>query len=162
MRDWLIGCYAHSLENAKQLTGDIECADCAHIEGGVSKHPAWVLGHLTVGGDMLVGLAGGERRHADWDPLYMPGAEPSADRSMYPKKDELLGALAERHAALTEVIRSMDDAEMNAAFPIEEYRSFWPTMRDAAGYMMACHEPYHLGQLTQWRKACGIKTVPAF
>jgi hypothetical protein len=44
-------------------------------------------------------------------------------------------------------------------FPNPEYRAFFPTIGDAAFYLMAFHEGWHLGQLSTWRRAIGLGGV---
>jgi len=154
---YLIGQYDYTLGEAKRLMEGVPCERCADLVG-TSKHPAWIIGHLAVAGDLMNSMAGGESRLESWQPLYTPGGEgPKADRAMYPKKAELMDALAERHVALTSRVKGMSDADFAKELPYEAYRSFFPTVGHAAVYMMAAHEMYHLGQLSVWRNVAGIK-----
>ena len=34
-----------------------------------------------------------------------------------------------------------------------EWRAYFPTIADAVVYLLVHHEPYHLGQLQQWKLA---------
>lgn len=158
MKDWLNKMYAMTLDDANKLMADVECADCARIVHNVNKHPAWVIGHLAVAGDMMGNMLGDAPELEPWYPLFAPGPDsaPVEDRSKYPKKAELMDALADRHAALSARVAGLDDSALAAPLPVEAYREFWPTVGDAAGYMLAYHEGYHLGQLTQWKRAAGL------
>lgn len=158
MKDWLIKAYATSLGDAQRMMEDVECADCARIVHNVNKHPAWVVGHLAVAGDLIVGVLGGEATLEAWHPLFAPTPEaaPVDDRAKYPTKAELMDALGDRHRVVGERMAGLNEAGLDAALPIEAYREFWPTVRDALGDLMALHEPYHLGQLSQWKRAAGI------
>ncbi len=156
MNQYLVSRYAHTLSEAQRLMESVDCERCAEM-AGTSKNPAWIIGHLAVAGDLMGSLAGGEMKYAHWHELYSPGKEPKPDRSIYPKKDELMDALAERHGALSARVAGLTDADFRAELPMEAYRSFFPTLGDAAIYMMAAHEMYHLGQLSIWRNAAGIR-----
>ena len=155
LNSYLTRMYAYTLSEARRLMDGIDCERCADM-AGTSKHPAWLIGHLTLAADMMIMLAGGEMKYPQWAELYAPGKDPKPDRSLYPKKAELMEALAERHAALTERIEQMTDADFEAVLPKEEYREFFPTVGHAAVYFLASHEMYHLGQLSIWRNAAGI------
>lgn len=156
LNSYLTGMYAYSLSEAQRLMEGIDCERCAEM-AGTSKHPAWLIGHLTLAADMMLMLAGREMKYPQWGELYAPGKNPQPERSLYPKKDELMEALAERHIALTERIMQMTDAEFEKVLPKEEYREYFPTVGHAAVYFLASHEMYHLGQLSIWRNAAGIK-----
>lgn len=155
MNSYLTGMYGYSLSEAQRMMENIPCERCADL-AGTSKHPAWLIGHLALAADLMLMLAGGEMKYPQWTELYMPGSEPQTDRSLYPKKDEVLAILAERHAALTERVSQMTQADFEQVLPKEEYRSFFPTVGHAAVYFLASHEMYHLGQLCIWRNAAGI------
>ena len=86
----------------------------------------------------------------------MPGSECVSDRSIYAKKDELLSVLDRVHTDLASAFESVSDDVLASPFPVEEWRDFFPTLADAAVYVMTHHEGYHLGQITQWRRAAGL------
>ncbi len=153
---YLTGMYAYTLSEAQRLMEGIGCDRCADL-AGTSKHPAWLIGHLALAADLMLMLAGGEMKYPLWTELYKPGSEPKTDRSLYPKKDEVMAILVERHGALTERVSQMSQADFERVLPKEEYRSFFPTVGHAAVYFMASHEMYHLGQLSIWRNAAGIR-----
>lgn len=156
MNAYLIGQFDYTLGEARKLMQGVPCERCAEMKG-TSKHPAWIIGHLVVAADLMGMIAGEKLALESWQELYAPGGEPRPDRKLYPKKDELMGALAERHAALNARVKTMTQRDFEAVLPIEDYRSFFPTVGHAAVYMMAAHEMYHLGQLSVWRNVAGIK-----
>ena len=163
MNEHLIGMYAMTLDSAVNLLRDVECEDCATLPHEAAKHPAWVLGHLSVAAGMAIEILGGASPvPKTWASWSGPGQDPTADRSMYPKLSELVDTLRAAHGVLAEKVAGMSEAEMAAAFPIEDYRKFWPTVGDALMYLMGHHEGYHLGQMSMWRRAAGYGSVAMF
>lgn len=156
LSSYLTGQYGYTLSEARRLMEGVPCERCADL-AGTTKHPAWIIGHLALASDMMGMLAGAELKHPQWQELYAPGAAPKPERSLYPKKAELMEALAEGHAALTPRIERMTTKDFEAVLPYEAYRSFFPTVGHAAVYFLASHEMYHLGQLSVWRNVAGIK-----
>src|SRR5437867_10673421 len=65
------------------------------------NHPAWILGHLALTADGTLEKLGGQKAlPADWATLFAPGSKPSAVRSVYPSKDELLRAVEQSYQQL--------------------------------------------------------------
>ena len=158
-RDFVTRLFAQSLEQTQKLVEPIACEDCASIKGG--KHPAWIFGHHIVGADFASQLCGAPRGDGSMDERYVPGSTPLADRSAYPTKSELLAELSEAHAHATEAFKNVSDDVLAQPFPMEDYRSFFPRVGDGVVYLLAHHEPYHLGQLQQWAMSMGLKPSKA-
>lgn len=151
MRDTILRLYAASHEQARSLASDITEDDFRRIVNG--KSPAWLIGHLAIAGDFAASLCNAEARLGDWSPLFAPDTQPAADNPAYPDKAALLGALSERHAAASDAFRSVSDEHLASELPMPEWRAYFPTIADAVVYLLAHHEPYHLGQLQQWKRA---------
>lgn len=148
MRDYVIGLYNASLDETRKLAGDIPASSFRSVVGG--KNPAWLVGHLAIGSDFICSLCGAGSGLDAWGPLFAPGTNPDSNTA-YPGKDELLGALEERHASALRALSDTSDAALAREFPIAEYRSFFPTVGSGVTYLLAAHEPYHNGQLQQWK-----------
>jgi hypothetical protein len=162
VRDHLLKMYEMTLGDAKKQVADVPCERFAEVPFPGAKHPGWVLGHLALGGAMG---AAHLRHPSDPSPACegVPEAwmktcmgEPTTDRGSYGTKDDVLGAYESAHEQLSSALRDAGDDVLNAEFPNPEWRSFFPTLGVMAFYMMAHHEGYHLGQLTQWRRAAGF------
>ena len=98
MNEHLIGMYAMTLDSAVNLLRDVECEDCATLPHEAAKHPAWVLGHLSVAAGMAIEILGGASPvPKTWASWSGPGQDPTADRSMYPKLSELVDTLRADH-----------------------------------------------------------------
>lgn len=161
MKPALLRLYAMTLDEARGLVGDVPCERFAEQPWEHAKHPAWILGHLCIASSMITEHLGGDSTTVppSWVDRFRPGSECAGDRSLYPTKAELLDTLARAHTELARVFDAATDERLNAPFPIEEYRAFFPTIADAAAYMMAHHEGYHLGQLSQWRRALDLPRI---
>ncbi|MEL6328915.1 MAG: DinB family protein [Planctomycetota bacterium] len=160
MKQQVANHYRYTLDQALRLTRDVECADCAKLPHEAAKHPGWVLSHLAAGSSFAAQLLGVDSGvPEDWMKLYGPGSEPGADRGAYPKKDELVSVFKNVHEAVTPAFERAADDLLAAPLPMEEYREFWPTVGDGLFYLLATHEPYHLGQLAVWRRAAGMGTA---
>ncbi len=166
MKDYLLNTYAMTHGLARNLVADVPCERFAEEPFAGAKHPAWVLGHLTLAGAMGVAYLKDptnptpamEGLPQEWMPLFM--GPPLADRGAYPTKDEILGAFDQAHAGFSTAVQHGPEEVFNMIFPNEQWRSFFPTLGSAGFYLMAHHEGYHLGQLSQWRRAAGFQAAP--
>lgn len=167
MRSQLLATFADTLELAGRLTADVPDDRFAEMPHAGAKHPGWVLGHLTVASGLAAGLLAddeAEARGLAGVPQSIaagaaPGSEPGSDRAAYGGRDELLAELTRVHELCVARLNAADDAHLARPLPIAEYREFWPTIGDAAFYLLGRHEPYHLGQLTSWRRAAGLPAI---
>ena len=156
-RDHVTRLFAQSLDQTRKLIAPVECAQCATLSGG--KHPAWILGHLAVGADFASQLCASPRTDQPADERFIPGSTPRGERGAYPTKDELLDWLDAAHAHAERAFLGVSDEALEAPLPMEDYRSFFPRVGDMAVYLLAHHEPYHLGQLQQWALATGHEPI---
>jgi hypothetical protein len=166
MKQQILNLYAETLATAEKLVGDIPDDRFVELPHEGSKNPAWILGHLCVasgmGADILAGNPGGLAGVPDtWAAACMPDTAPQGERGLYGSKDELLDHLRRLHGLLAERFTAASAEDLAAVFPIEEYREFFPTNGDAVVYLMAFHEGWHLGQLSEWRRAAGLGAPPA-
>ena len=166
MRTSIIRLYASNMEQAQKMLSDVPNERMAELPFEGAKHPAWTLGHLALGAGMVTDFIGGNPGGFGgvpeaWTETCMPGTECQPDRSLYPAKADLLLAYTSVHERLAAAFESASEEILATEFPIEDWRAFFPTIGDAAVYVMTHHEGYHLGQLTQWRRAAGFGPVPA-
>lgn len=161
MKPQILGLFAHTLSEAEKLVADVPDERFAELPYPNAKHPAWVLTHLTVGAGMLIGCLKGDPTDPggvppSWAELCTAGEAVIGDRSRFPGKDELLATLRATHETLAAQVDAMTDDQLAAEFVVPEWREFFPTNAVATAYMLAHHEAYHLGQLSQWRMAAGL------
>ena len=164
MREAILATYAMTLDTAKRLVEDIACADCVSAPYPDAKHAGWTLSHLCIASGMAaqfldesgteVSMAGVPEA---WAEVSSPGVPISNERSAFATKDELLTELDRLHTLVAERFTGVSEEYLAREFPMEDYRSFWPTIGHGAFYMLAYHEGYHLGQMSQWRRASGYR-----
>ncbi|MCB1281804.1 MAG: DinB family protein [Salinibacterium sp.] len=165
MKEQILKTYSMTLDQGRKLVADVPDERFAELPYPGAKHPGWVLGHLCLGS----GMGAAYLRHPDqadpgvsdvpanWAESCM--GEPSDDRAKFGSKDELLAQFERVHSIFSEEFGKASDALLAAAFPNPDWRSFFPTLGDAVFYLLCYHEGYHLGQLSQWRRAAGFAPV---
>jgi hypothetical protein len=151
---------ADNLFYAEALVSDIEDAKMATQPGGVKNHPAWTIGHLCVGQDIILQML--EMPSAidpSWLRLFGPGIPPTDDRLNFPLKVELIAALKAAHEKTAAGVREHFDRRSGAANPIPPLVERFPTVGDLVLYFLTTHEATHLGQISAWRRAMEMPSV---
>jgi len=134
---------------------DGQCIKC--------NHPVFVLGHLSIYPQMVIGMLGGEPSDAavpeGYTELFSHGVEckDDSDSSIYPSLDEVAGHFNKAYEAFVSFAQELDDSVY--AKDIEGSDGF----KDAFGtngvmvsFMLHDHVMFHLGQLSTWRRAMGL------
>ncbi|QOI99395.1 MAG: DinB family protein [Phycisphaeraceae bacterium] len=155
--DILLGLFDLSQGQLREAYADIPDDRMADAFPGIVNHPAWTLTHLIAAAGGIAAVLGDPAPGSSPDELarFGPGSKPVADRSAYEPKVALLERLASRHAHAARVVRERH-AERFPLPPPPPFTNFAPTAGNIASYLLACHEPYHLGQLMVWRRAAGL------
>lgn len=165
LRQVLIDLYGQNLDYARRLLAGIDEEASVLQPAPGMNHPRWILGHLVGTADRVT-WCWTLREEAvfspGWHALFGRDSQPVADARRYPPLVELLEHLAERHAAVTEVIQRADpvigEYALSSDVP-ESYRQRFPTVGHALVHSMISHEQMHLGQLSAWRRARGLPAV---
>jgi hypothetical protein len=140
------------------LIDDIPDEKMAEQPKGLPNHPAWQIGHLTMALDGLCKMLGAESSLDDaFVAKFTMGSEPVDDRSKYPSKTELLSKYDELRAKAAEAYANASDADLAKPNPSEILGKMLPTMGHMAAFMMLDHESNHLGQISIWRQAAGMR-----
>lgn len=127
------------------------------VERADLNHAAWQLGHLALAYDFVPAALGQSTQLRRWQPLFAPGSKPVGDRGAYPSKAELVDAFVTQHERARAVLSQPIDPELMAKpNPFEPIRATLPTTRDLISYLLTGHVGIHLGQLSAWRRTCGI------
>lgn len=161
MLEILLSAFNFNLTYANKLVADVpdEQMCVQPVPGRTINHPAFVLGHLAWVADNMVGLVGfGTPTLGAWKEHMGMGAKPVEDRSKYPSKAELLKALENGHARLTEVVAKITPDALAQPAP-ERMRGRFPTIGNMLAGLMTSHEAVHLGQLSTWRRVMGLPSV---
>jgi hypothetical protein len=148
--------YSMNLGYAGRLVKDLSDEQMCAQPHGVVNHPAWSLGHLAVAADAAgVSLGLSSELPSGWAETFKTGGTPSADKSVFPKKDEILRVLEAQHARVAHALSTADPGVL-AAPAHEKRRAHFPTVGDFAIFLMTAHEMDHLGQIAAWRRAMAL------
>jgi hypothetical protein len=152
--------YRLTLDYLRRLVADVPDIDLARQPSGVANHPAWVIGHLTFSCQALGGELGlSAWLPPEWERLFGTGSMPTSDRSAFPPKPELLAALADGQARVSDRVSALGDAGMSAVLPDERYRATFPTIGHAVVHVLTSHAAVHVGQVSAWRRAAGYQPL---
>lgn len=154
--------FDRALDQAEKLCADVPCDDCAKLPHPHAKHPAWVLTHLAATNGFVAGMLGIDAGVPEqWGSPEVAGnsSVPSADRAIYPKKQEALDVLRSSAQRVKDAYSSLTDEQLAAELPNEDFRSAFPTVGEAMHFILAVHPQYHLGQLAGWRQTAGYGTA---
>jgi hypothetical protein len=134
--------------------GDERLAEQPHA--GVN-HPAWVLGHLALTADAMLGRLGAPKAlPAEWASLFGPGSKPSASRSDYPSKNELLQAVEQGYEQLRQKAAGATAEQLSQPTTNPRAKEALPTLREFLAFILSGHVGVHLGQLSMWRRLIGL------
>lgn len=155
--------YGFTMHFLRLLAEGIDDEKLAVIPAPGLNHPAWIIGHLAVCADFVPKLLGQPTIcPAEWDALFAPGAVPTADRSRYPSKAELLAKNEEAFVRNPQLIAAASERRLAMPQPIEYFRPLYPSIGDMLAHLISTHPALHLGQLSTWRRLQGLKGVMAF
>ena len=156
MHEHTLSTYRFNLGHVEGLVKDLTDEQMVSQPNGVVNHPAWTLRHLASSSNFLAKTLGLESTiPAEWD-APSPDGVPSGNASDYPSKADLLAALKAQHERVAAAV-SNADAELFAKDSAEEMRSYFPKVGDLVDYMLTAHEGTHIGQISAWRRAMGLK-----
>lgn len=155
MREHALFTYRFNLGHIESLVRDLTDEQMVGQPNGVVNHPAWTLRHLASSSNFLATTLGLESTTpAEWD--ARADGVPSGNASDFPSKDELLAALKAQHERVAEAV-SNAAPELFAKDSDEQMRSYFPKVGDLVDYMLTAHEGTHIGQISAWRRAMGLK-----
>lgn len=140
----------------KMLTDDI--ADdkmTAQPHDGVN-HPAWILGHLALTAQGVLGSFGGSPPPAEWKPLYGAGSKPTTTRSAYPSKEELVRTYEQSYEKLRQAVSAATAEQLGKPTTNPRMKDILPTAKEMLTFLLTGHVGVHLGQLSTWRRLMGM------
>ena len=121
------------------------------------NHPAWILGHLAFSADRASSLLGAAKElPADWTALFGPGSKPSATRSDYPAREELLRAVEDGFERLRRQAAAATPEQLAQPSTSPSTKEALPTIQDGVAFLLTGHLGVHLGQLSAWRRMAGL------
>ncbi|MFN0135991.1 MAG: DinB family protein [Phycisphaerae bacterium] len=155
------------LEFARRLVGDLAPEQMTAVPGpGHENHPAFTIGHLVTGLDLIaqdIGLA--SDLPSGWGELFLRRGP--ADRrvppidAQFPSRAELLSELERQAARVAESLNRIDEAWLAARSEPWKLSEYLPTNHDGVLFMACAHQSMHLGQLASWRRAMNLPAAMA-
>ena len=151
-----------ALESARRhtltLAGDIPRDRACQQSVTGEHHPVWILGHLLLGDTYLLSLLNVEPLSEEFPILlsrYGPGASPLPLLDRYDALPTLVERLKLIGSRRLEAIRSMTGADLTRPTSDPGLARAQPTISHHL-HGLVCHEGYHAGQLSAWRRAHGL------
>ena len=152
--------FNYSLDYLVEQLADVSEAAMTVQPGGLLNHPSWTIGHLTFVLHMIGGVVGVRSCLPETFPrLFGPGSTPENDRGSYDSKDEAIRRLRELQFLVTEAISKVEDDFLDQRFPDEAYLEVFPTIRHALAQVLIGHTAFHVGQISMWRRAMGLRPM---
>ncbi len=125
------------------------------VRGG--NHPLWVLGHIAVVEGMIPHTVFGDANPVqNWWPLFGTGSQPTDDPNAYPSFDEILGTYRTLRAKNVDRLEELGEAGLERA-PKVIPAGFEEQMKTVGRtyHLIALHQMFHLGQVSDARRAAG-------
>ena len=152
----VLNSYRLTLDYLKRLVADLPDERLADQPHGVVNHPAWIIGHLTHSCEAIGGELGlSPWLPEDWSRKFGTGSVPTADRCAYQSRADLLAALMDAVARVSDRVVALGDSGMEAPLPDQRFREMFPTVGHAVVHILTAHAAVHVGQVSAWRRAAG-------
>jgi hypothetical protein len=129
--------------------------------GGNMNHPAWILGHIGAYHPVTLQLLAGEPvDDPKNDPLFgFAGHGPLDDIAAYGSKEAVVSRFAEGHEKVAQALLAAPAAAFRQVPSLERWAKVYPTVEFMLPDLLIHHESLHVGQISVWRRAAGLKSV---
>ncbi|MBC24172.1 MAG: hypothetical protein CMJ32_09695 [Phycisphaerae bacterium] len=145
------------IDFAANLIDDIDESKWADRCGTTINHPAFILGHTAYYAGVCMQILGSDIELSEQDAsLYQHGAECADEPTWYPGKAESIAAFNERINAAADFMESLDESVFATSSEETFFSDRFPTLGGVAAFMFMAHIPFHLGQLSAWRRVAGM------
>jgi hypothetical protein len=159
MIDETLHAFRMHLDHVRRMVADVPDSRMTAQPGPQKDHAAWTLGHLTYSTQAI----GEELGIPPWlGPTwasFSPGSRPTPSASDYPKKAELLTALADGEARVAARLQSFGVGQLAMPLPDARRRDHLPSIGHAVVHILVGHTATHAGRLSVWRAALGLPPV---
>ena len=144
----------------RKLVADITDERLAEQPMAGVNHPAWILGHLAWTADGALGMLGAQKAlPADWVTLFSRGSKPSAQRGLYPSKNDLLRAVEQGYQQVRHRAASAGPEQLSRPTTNPRAKEVLPTLKEMVAFLLSGHMGVHLGQLSSWRRMIGLPPI---
>lgn len=152
--------FNYCLDFLREQVAEVAAADIVAQPNGIVNHPAWVMGHLAYVSQLLGDVIGLPQWLPDeWAERFGTGSVPVADAGLYETKDDALVILEDARSRITHAVEQLNDSRLDEPFPDESYRDVFPTISHFLTQVLVGHTANHVGQLSVWRRAMGMRPM---
>ncbi len=133
--------------------------------GGVTvdcNHPAFVYGHLSLYPARIAGILGKDAAAvavpAGYEELFKNGTPCHDDPNgtIYPPMAEIVQNFFRAYDGILAIAATIPDEAFGRENPDARYREYFPTVGQAAVFLLNNHNMMHLGQVSTWRRCMGL------
>jgi hypothetical protein len=156
-RDTITGPTRFMIGFTDMFVNDIDEAKFADRLGTSINHPAFVLGHCTYYAGVCMQMLGGEIELGEEEAtLYEMGVDCSDDATLYPSKADSIAAFNERINTVLDFLETCEEDVFARSSEGTWFENYFPTYGGGAAFMLVGHIPFHLGQISAWRRVAGM------
>ncbi len=147
---------------ALRLVGDLapEQWIAQPVPGRTMNHPGWIFAHLNVYAPIATAMLRGESFEDMMDHRYGQKSKVVNNPAEYPPPEVLITEYQRLHADAERALESAHPEIFLSPTPLERWRTMHPRTGEMLVTLMVKHETGHLGQLSAWRRAMGLTSVP--
>jgi len=151
----------NQLRYALALVDDLSDAQMVLRPGGNMNHPAWMLGHVSLYHPVTVQLLAGEPVvDPKNDRLFgFAGQGPVDDILAYGSKRAIVSRFEEGHELVAQALLAAKPQAFRRPPSLERWAKMYPTVEFMLPDLLLHHESLHIGQISIWRRAAGLKGV---
>ena len=157
----MVYAWDNQLRYALALVDDLSDAQMVLRPGGNMNHPAWMLGHVSLYHPVTVQLLAGEPvDDPKNDRLFgFAGQGPMDDVAAYGSKRAIVSRFADGHERVAQALLAAKPQAFKRPPPLERWQKMYPTVEFMLPDLLLHHESLHIGQISIWRRAAGLKGV---
>lgn len=138
---------------AKEIPDDL----LFHPSAGHGHPPVWIMGHLTIVGEMGQRTLGGTIVHPEWLRLFGPGSSDIVPQSETMTKTALVSAVTESYNQLRTLASGTDAEKMARPHTVAMLDgSPIKTVGQCVSHVLTSHFSFHLAQLSCCRRTAGF------
>lgn len=157
----MIYAWDNQLRYALALVSDLSDEQFVLRPGGNMNHPAWILGHVSLYHPATVQLlAGTSFDDPKNDRLFgFAGFGPLDDIREYGSKQAVVSRFEQGHEQVAGALLKAKPEDLKRPPSLERWAKSYPTVEFMLPDLIIFHESMHIGQISIWRRAAGMKGV---
>lgn len=130
------------------------------VDGRAMNHAAWILCHLSLYRRVILDLLRGTPFDDPFDAPFGRGSTVSAEAAAHPTPREMRGTIERLGIDALAALDAAPEERFEAPNPLARWSAMHPRVGEQLVTLMVKHESFHLGQLSAWRRALGLPSVP--